>query len=401
MPDFNYLTLDHDDRYHWYSATAESAKALEQTLLAAHVPVLRMEEAGEKQLSRVSVPLKVLSTLTNQLKTGYCLPKVMPLPEMLENCAQSTTHPKMREVIESILDELQNGSTLSTALAKWPRVFSPLYHSFVSAGEEGGIMGQALTQLSSMLTRTQVIISKVKSIMIMPVMTLGMAFLVVVYLLAFILPKFVATFASSGVPLPLPTRMVMGASDAIIAHPLLFLAVVAALIFAAYKLYSAFDRVTMLHGLILKLPVFGTIQRKTMLANFTRTLSQLLGARVSFIQALYLTRELSGNVLYRSAIARAIIAIHNGEPLAAALSTLKPLFGPEIVSQISFGEKVGGLEELLAHVSQLHDSELVTMVDDLKPILEALMPIVVGAFVGPIIAAAYLPMVMQGLTFRP
>lgn len=394
-----YMTTNPNGKgYLWRTVNAESISALEKNLLAAQVPVIQIEEVDKKiNRARKRVKLNDLCNYTEQMETGYALG--MPLIRMLDSCIECTASAPLKTVLASVKDEVERGKGVAKAMAQWPQVFDSVYISFVTTGEQGsGRMDQAFAQIKTMLLRNQIIRGKIRSVMMMPLVTLIMLILVLAFMMTSIVPKFQTMFAATGTALPLPTQVLVSLSEAIRAHPLLAGVVGIAAIVALIRSSALFTKFPRLHGLILRFPVYGRLQQKVMLANFSRTLGQLVNSGVPFVQALYLTRDLSVNVIYRIAIARAIISVSKGEKIAKALVPAKSLFGPELLNQMAFGEETGAIPDLLKTLTERQDRELIAFVDDMKPVLEGIMIALMAALVGVVIVALYLPIFNMGQT---
>lgn len=384
--------------YLWRTVNTDSIPSLEKQLLAAQVPVIQIEELDRKaQRTRKRVRLNDLCNYTEQMETGYALG--MPLLRMLSSCIECTGSLSLKAILSTIRKEVERGKGLAAAMAQWPQVFNSIYISFVATGEQGnGRMDQAFAQIKTMLLRNQVIRGKIRSVMMMPLVTLIMLVLVLAFMMTVIVPKFQSMFAATGTALPLPTQVLVSISAAVRAHPFLTGVAGFVFVFGLIRASSIVTRFPCLHSVVLKLPIYGKLQRKVMLANFSRTLGQLVNAGVPFVQALYLTRDLSCNVIYRLSIARAIISVSKGEKIAKALLPVKVLFGPEIIHQVSFGEESGAIPSLLKTITDRQDRELLVLVEDMKPVLEAVMIAIMAALVGGVIIALYLPIFGMGQT---
>jgi len=394
-----YMTIHPGGKgYLWRTVNTDSIPSLERQLLTAQVPVIQIEELDrEAQRTRKRVRLNDLCNYTEQMETGYALG--MPLLRMLSSCIECTGSLSLKAVLSAIRMEVERGKGLAAAMAQWPQVFSSIYISFVATGEQGsGRMDQAFTQIKTMLLRNQVIRGKIRSVMMMPIVTLIMLILVLAFMMTAIVPKFQSMFAATGTALPLPTQVLVSISDLLRAHPFLAGLGGVVTVIALIRSSSLFSNFPKLHGVALRIPVYGKLQRKVMIANFSRTLGQLINSGVPFVQALYLTRDLSSNVIYRLAIARAIISVSKGEKIAKALTPVKAIFGPELLHQMAFGEETGAIPQLLKTLTERQDRELLAFVDDMKPVLEGIMIAVMAALVGAVIVALYLPIFNMGQT---
>jgi len=382
----------------WRVSNAQSVAALEKDLLVRQIPVIRVEPLNPpKAQSRKRVKLNDLCNYTEQMETGYALG--MPLIRMFSSCIECTASPYLRTILTEMKTDLERGESLTATMERWPNVFDSIYVSFVASGEKGsGRMDEAFAQIKSTLLRNQIIRTKLRSVMMMPMVTLIMLVLVLAFMMTVIVPKFQAMFSATGVPLPFPTQVLVSISEAVRAYPFLTGVAGFAFVLGVMRASSIVNRFPCLHSLILKLPIYGKLQRKVMLANFSRTLGQLVNAGVPFVQALYLARDLSNNVIYRLSIARAIISVSKGEKIAKALLSVKALFGPEIIHQVSFGEESGAIPSLLKTITERQDRELIALVEDMRPVLEAVMIAIMAALVGGVIIALYLPIFGMGQT---
>lgn len=399
MNQYRYMTISPDGkRYLWRQTTASSPEGLEREMLAAQVPVIQVEPMKKiRQTDRSKVTLQELANYTEQMETGFALG--MPLLRMLDSSIECASSPALKKVLTSMKTEIERGNGITAAMRRWPRVFDSIYLSFVTAGEKGsGRMDEAFRQIRTMLVRDQVMRTKVRSVMMMPMVTMIVLILVLAFMMTVVVPKFQVMFGATGATLPAPTQFLVAVSDFVRTHPLLALIAGGGVIFGAIRSSSLFRVFPALHGMALKLPLFGGLQRKVMLANFARTLGQLVNSGVPFVQALYLVRDLSHNVVYRLAIAKAIIAVSNGEKIAVALQPIRSIFGPEILHQISFGEEAGSIPSLLKTLTERQERELTAFIDDMKPVLEAALIAIMGGLVGGIIMALYLPIFNIGKT---
>ncbi len=384
--------------YIWRLSTASNFAALERNLLASQTPVIQVEPVVKiRQTSRKTIKLRELCNYTEQMETGFALG--MPLLRMMDSCIECSPSSFLKSVLTTMKGEIERGNGIATAMEQWPRVFDSIYISFVAAGEKGsGRMDEAFAQIKTMLVRNQVMRTKVRSVMMMPAVTMIVLILVLAFMMTVVVPKFQVMFGATGTALPIPTQMLVSISEMIRSHPLLSVIGGAAAIFGLVRFPAVFKRFPALHGIVLKIPLFGRLQRKVMLTNFSRTLGQLINSGVPFVQALYLVRDLSPNVVYRLAIAKAIIAVSKGEKIAEALQPIKAIFGPEILHQIAFGEEAGSIPSLLMTLTERQDRELVAFIDDMKPVLEATLIAIMGGLVGVIVVALYLPIFNIGQT---
>jgi type IV pilus assembly protein PilC len=276
-------------------------------------------------------------------------------------------------------------------MRKHPRTFDPLLSNMVAAGESGGVLDVVLGRLATYLEKAARLRGQVKAAMMYPAAVSAIAVLVVAAMLWKVVPTFAALFVGLGGTLPLPTRAVIGMSNGFVRYfPAIACAVTAVAVVSRWYYRSprgraAFDRMT------LSLPVVGGLARKIAVARFCRTLGTLLGSGVSILQALDITARTTGNVVLESAVARARRRIERGEGIATTLHHAA-LFPPMVIQMIGIGERIGSLETMLARVADFYEEEAELAVSGLLTVLEPMMVAILGAIVGGIVIAMYMPM---------
>jgi type IV pilus assembly protein PilC len=260
----------------------------------------------------------------------------------------------------------------------------------VAAGEAGGILDTILLRLATFLEKNDALVRKVKGAMVYPGVIFTVAGVAVAVLLIFVIPTFQAMFASVNLELPLPTRIVIGASQLLINYwwVLIFLAVVGYFAFKRY--YATDDGRKRVDQMLLASPVLGDLLRKSAVSRFTRTLGTLISSGVSILDGLEITAKTAGNRVIHDAVMASRQSIAGGETIAAPLEKSK-VFPPMVISMIAVGEQTGGLDEMLSKIADFYDEEVDVAVSALLSLMEPIMIVVLGVIVGGMVVAMYLP----------
>jgi len=315
----------------------------------------------------------------------------LPIIQSLSILEEQAENPTLKGVIRKVTQSINGGSSLADALALHPKVFNRLYVHMVAAGEAGGILDGILLRLAEYQEANERLKRKVKKAMTYPAMVAIVAILVVIVMLTFVIPQFVSIFKDAGIALPWPTRVVMGASDIIREYALFWiLGLVAIIVTFSYllkipKFRLIFDRS------MLKAPLFGDLQTKSTIARFGRTLGTLLNAGVAITDALTVTAKTAGNMAVEHAILYIQRSITGGKPIADPMIETK-LFPPMVVQMTAVGERTGGLGNMLIKVADFYDEEVDAAVDTLTSMIEPLIIVFLGGFIGFILIAMYMPM---------
>lgn len=314
----------------------------------------------------------------------------LPLVQCLSILAQQTENSKLRETINSIRVDVEAGNTLADSLRKFPRQFSNLYVSMISAGEAGGILDTIMLRLSEYLEKNDAIIRKIKGAMIYPTVVFIAAIACVSILLIFVIPIFARMFADMNLELPLPTRVVVGLSDFLVGYWWIIILVVVGAIFGLRR-YRRTDRgeyVT--DAFLLKVPVLGDLLRKSAVSRFTRTLGTLITSGVSILHGLEVTARTSGNRVVHDAVMGSRVSIASGETITKPLKDAD-VFPPMVIQMINVGEQTGGLDQMLIKIADFYDEEVDTAVESLTAALEPVMIVFLGIIVGGMVVSMYLP----------
>lgn len=314
----------------------------------------------------------------------------LPLVQSLDILAEQTENQALRKVIQEVLYDVESGNTLADALSRHPKVFTELYVNMVAAGEAGGILDTILLRLATFLEKNDALIRKIKGAMIYPSVILTVAVMAVVILLIFVIPTFQTMFDSAGIPLPLPTRIVIGASAFLQAYWWAMGIGIIALAFFLRQFYQTDGGRLALDKLLLNLPLLGDLQRKAAVARFTRTLGTLVSSGVSILEGLEITAKTAGNRVIHDAVMGSRASIAGGETIAGPLKE-SGVFPPMVVQMINVGEQTGGLDEMLTKIADFYDEEVDASVEALISAMEPIMIVVLGTVVGGMIVAMYLP----------
>jgi type IV pilus assembly protein PilC len=314
----------------------------------------------------------------------------LPLVQSLDILAKQTENKALQDVTRSVVFDVESGHTLADAFAKHPKAFPDLYVNMVAAGEAGGILDTILLRLATFLEKSDALIRKVKGAMVYPAVIFAVAGIAVAVLLIFVIPTFQSMFASVNLVLPLPTRIVIGASDLLINYWWVIIAVVAALVVGIQRYYATTDGRKRIDTLMLNLPVLGDLLRKSAVSRFTRTLGTLISSGVSILDGLEITAKTAGNRVIHDAVMESRASIAGGETIAAPLEKSK-VFPPMVISMISVGESTGGLDEMLSKIADFYDEEVDVAVSALLSLMEPIMIVVLGVIVGGMVVAMYLP----------
>ncbi|TVR56459.1 MAG: type II secretion system F family protein [Gemmatimonadales bacterium] len=353
------------------------------------IPVAVREKPKEFSISFGSgVSTREIVIFTRQFAT--MINAGLPLVQSLDILAEQTENPKLQKVIKDVLYDVESGNTLADAMEQHPKVFTKLFVSMVAAGEAGGILDTILLRLATFLEKNDALARKIKGAMIYPGVIVGVAVAAVAILLIFVIPTFQTMFASAGVPLPLPTQIVITMSALLQAWWWAILLAIGAALFALRTFYRTEGGERVVDGILLKLPILGNVQRKAAVARFTRTLGTLVSSGVAILEGLEITAKTAGNRVIQDAVMDSRASIAGGDTISGPLKQ-SGVFPPMVVQMINVGEQTGGLDEMLSKIADFYDEEVDAAVSALLAAMEPIMIVVLGVVVGGMIVAMYLP----------
>ncbi|HEX9581373.1 MAG TPA: type II secretion system F family protein [Gemmatimonadales bacterium] len=349
--------------------------------------LVRIREA-QKAKKRGGVPTRDIVIFTRQFAT--MINSGLPLVQALDILAKQTENKNLAGTTKEVVYDVESGHTLADALGKHRNAFTQLYVNMVAAGEAGGILDTILLRLATFLEKNDAIVRKVKGAMIYPAVIFSVAGIAIVVLLIFVIPTFQQMFASVGMELPLPTRVVIFASEILQGFWWLIGLSIVGLFFAVKRYYATEGGQLVLDKLMLRLPVLGDLLRKSAVSRFTRTLGTLISSGVSILDGLEITAKTAGNRVIHDAVMGSRASIAGGETIAGPLEK-SGVFPPMVTSMIAVGEATGGLDEMLTKIADFYDDEVDAAVGALLSLMEPIMIVVLGVVVGGMIMAMYLP----------
>jgi type IV pilus assembly protein PilC len=335
-----------------------------------------------------SVPAKNLAIFTRQF--SVMIDAGLPLVQCLDILGKQEPHKNFAAVILRVREDVEAGAALADSMKKHPRTFDNLYSNMIAAGEAGGILDTILKRLAVYIEKNVKLKSEVKSAMIYPIAVIVIAALVVGAILWKVIPTFAQLFEGLGAQLPMPTRIVIAASDGVVAWGWLFLIGLGVLGFLIRRYYGTEGGRLTIDALMLKTPILGGILRKVAVARFCRTLSTLLSSGVPILDGLDITARTSGNAIIERAILKTRAGIERGETVSGPLKDTN-VFPSMVVQMINVGETTGALDTMLSKIADFYEEEVDTAVAGLLTLLEPVMIAFLGVVVGGIVIAMYMP----------
>jgi type IV pilus assembly protein PilC len=314
----------------------------------------------------------------------------LPIIQCLEILHTQQNNKTFKGMIKEIKDKVESGDTLAEALKRFPKHFDDLFVNMIAAGEAGGILDAILRRLAAYMEKAARLKSQVKGAMTYPIVTLIIAVIVLAVILVFVIPVFEEMFADFGGELPLPTQIVVKASE-IVKSKILYI-IIALIIFgiAFKKAYATEKGQDMVDDLVLKIPVFGELLRKVAVAKFTRTMGTMLASGVAILEALDIVAKTSGNRTIEKAIYDVRSGIAEGRTMADPLQE-SGVFPAMVCQMIGVGESTGALDAMLEKIADFYDEEVDQAVENMTALIEPFMLVFLGVTIGGLVVAMYLP----------
>lgn len=340
------------------------------------------------KISRVTVKAKDLQVFTRQL--SVLISSGVPLLQALEVLAQSPRGKGLDFALKKIVSDISEGKKLGTAFKAHPNVFSKFYINMLIAGEEGGVLDKVLMRLAEYIEKSVKLQGKIKGAMSYPIVVLLIALGVVVGLLVFVIPKFVSIFQSSGQEIPALTVLVINMSNFVREQWYIIGGIVFGGYFALVTYINTPEGRSKLDNILVRIPVFGDFIIKSCMARFSRTLSTMLSAGVSIMDALQIAANTAGNSIIENALLKSKASVAKGKLLSVPLA--QEAFIPHMVTQmIAVGEQTGALDEMLNKVADFYEDEVDVAVNSITSLMEPVMIVVLGGIVAFFVVAMYLP----------
>ncbi|MGB2756000.1 MAG: type II secretion system F family protein [Phycisphaerae bacterium] len=337
------------------------------------------------------VGTKQLTQFTRQMSTLQ--DAGLPILRSLRILEGQTKPGVLKNALQDIIEDVEAGSTLSEAMEKHPKAFNRLYVHTVRAGEAGGVLDQILRKLADFMEKAVALKRRIVGALIYPVMVIGIAIIILVAIMKWIVPRFIEIFDKFDIPqLPLPTRILVGVSH-FVGEYWYVLVLVPVLLWASLRMTKASRKGQyMLDWVKMHIPIIGSIVNRTAIARFTRTLGTLISSGVPILEALNITRETVGNAVVSQALGQVHDSIREGESIAGPLRQ-SGVVDPIVVNMVDVGEETGELDKMLLKVADTCDSEVDHLVGSLMSAMEPLLVVFLGATIGSIVIALFLPLV--------
>ena len=377
-------------------AAAASRSELNSLLRKQGLQVVYIEEARgvgivlDQALSRLkkrSRPGEVVS-FTRQM--ALLVRSGIPLVDAIETLAEQSFSPFFKEVLSSLSKDLRQGRSFSESLEQHPAVFSPFSVSMVKSAETAGILDQVLDRLASLGEEETELKGHVTSALVYPVLLVVLSMAVVFFLVAFVLPKFIAIFDDSDVVLPLPTRILLFFSELVRNFWFLIPAFAGGAVWAGRRYLRQPQGRSAFHRWVLKVPFLGPLLIRTLLARAFRVLAALLKSGVAAVPALAVTEDLLGNEVLSGAVGRIRRAVIGGAPLSEPFRAEK-VFPSTVVQLVAVGERTGTLDESFLHLADYYDKEVAKGLRTFTALLEPALLLVMGLVVGFVALSVLLP----------
>jgi len=342
---------------------------------------------------RKSVSGKELTTFTRQF--AVVLEAGLPIVKSLEVLAEQQKNPYFKNVLKEIKLKVETGSTLSDAMAEYPKVFDSLYVHMVKSGESSGNLDVVLKRLAGYLERILSLKSKVKHAMVYPSVIVIVTIAVISIIMLFVIPKFAEIYGSAGHALPLPTQILINISNNFGKILIVFIILLAGLIIGIkYYRNTEIGRYTT-DKIIFSLPLLGELFKKAAVARVARTLANLIGGGVPLLPALTIAGETSGNKVLEKAMEEVRINVSAGQSLADPMF-YTGVFPYLLVEMVRVGELTGKLEDMLNRVADFFEEEVDRMVNTLSTLIEPILIVFLGIVIGGILISLYLPIFKLG-----
>jgi type IV pilus assembly protein PilC len=388
MPTFTYTARAVNGELKTATIDAPSREEVVAQLRRQRMSVVKVDEETKKTKARGSIKMRDIVIFTRQFST--MINAGLPLVQALDILAKQTENKALADVTRAVVFDVESGHTVADALGKHPNAFSELYVNMVAAGEAGGILDTILMRLATFMEKNDALIRKVKGAMIYPGVIMSVAVIAIAVLLLFVIPVFESMFASVGLALPLPTRIVIGLSRFLKSYWYLILGGMGGGVWLLKRYYASSSGKLNIDKMLLKMPVLGDVLRKSAVSRFTRTLGTLISSGVSILDGLEITAKTAGNRVIQDAIMASRASIAGGDTIAAPLQKSQ-VFPPMVISMIAVGEQTGGLDEMLSKIADFYDEEVDAAVSGLLSLLEPIMIVFLGVVVGGMVVAMYLP----------
>ncbi len=351
--------------------------------------VRRQRLAGGKRVTEKDIAL-FTRQLATMMKAG------VPLLQAFDIVGKGHANPRVTKLLMDVKSDVETGSSLAAAFRKHPLHFDALFCNLVQAGEQAGILETLLDRLATYKEKILAIKSKIKSALFYPVAVIVVAFIITAVIMIFVIPAFKQVFTSFGADLPAPTLVVMGVSDFFVEFWYLIFGILIGGVWGFFELWKRSEAVQIsMDRLLLRMPIFGDIIRKSVIARWTRTLSTMFAAGVPLVEALDSVGGAAGNYVYKIATKQIQQEVSTGTSLTAAMGNAN-VFPNMVVQMASIGEESGSLDHMLSKVADFYEAEVDDAVEALSSLMEPLIMVVLGVLIGGMVIAMYLPIFKLG-----
>jgi type IV pilus assembly protein PilC len=347
----------------------------------------RMRAGGKIKPKDIAIFTRQLATM---MKAG------VPLLQSFDIVGRGNANPSVAKLLNDIRTDVETGTSLAAAFRKFPMHFDNLYCNLVEAGEAAGILEALLDRLAVYMEKTEAIKSKIKSALMYPIAVMVVAFVVVAVIMIFVIPAFKSVFTSFGADLPAPTLVVMAMSEIFVKYWWLIFGGIGGGLYFFMQAWKRSEKVQMfMDRVMLKLPIFGDLVYKSVVARWTRTLSTMFAAGVPLVEALDSVGGASGNSVYASATVKIQTEVSTGTSLTAAMTNAN-VFPTMVLQMCAIGEESGALDHMLGKAADFYEGEVDEMVAGISSLMEPIIITVLGTVIGGIVVAIYLPIFKLG-----
>jgi len=372
---------------------ADNRGAAVEALRRQNIQITSIREKGRQvrilpRLAR-GIARKRIAIFTRQF--SVMLDAGLPLVQCLEILGEQEENPIFAQVIEKVRSDVESGSSLAEAMRKHPKAFDNLYVNMIAAGEAGGILDIILQRLATYIEKVVKLKNQVRSALIYPAAVISIAIFVVWIILWKVIPVFEQLLSGVGGEMPFITQVVVGTSNFLGRYSFWIVLVIIFSVVALNRYHKTYRGRRVIDGALLKIPIIGELLRKIAVARFCQTLATLTSSGVPILDGLEITAKTSGNAIIEDSVMAVRKSVEEGKTISQPLGETK-VFPPMVVQMINVGEQTGALDQMLQKIAEFYEEEVDTAVSGLTKLIEPLLITVLGAIIGTIVTAMYLPL---------